>query len=618
MLLDTGSRVGSYEIVAALGRGGMGEVYRARDTKLRREVAIKILPQMFAHDPDRVARFQREAQVLASLNHPNIAQIYGLDDSGEICALILELVEGPTVADRIARGPLHWTDALPIARQIAEALEAAHEHGIIHRDLKPANVKITPDGRVKVLDFGLAKLAAPNGATATTDDLLDSPTMTGSAAEVGMILGTASYMAPEQAQGKTVDKRADIWAFGVLLYEMLTGGRPFPGSSTTDVLAAVIKDTPDFTALPDDVPPALRRLLARCLVKNPMQRLRDIGDARLELDNVVAAGGDVLVRQSRAVSLWVLVPAVLATGLVGGLVGLSMRSSPAVPGGVTRRAAIHASGLADVRATTFPMTMSGDGSLLVYGTDAAAGGPLYARRLDSLDAQPIEGTSGALAPFISHDGRIVGFEREGQIFSVPVAGGPVVHADGSAHSPEGHPAWMRDGRIVYTSPRGGLVSMNADGSSPETLTTPEGGERHLSPRPLPDGRTVLFTAVGGDASHARIDAVSLADRRVRTLITGGVTAQYADGHLVYALPDRQLMAVSFDPVRVALSGAAQALPDRASRNRFGVGHFAVAQGVLVYLPMPATHLVEIDRSGQRETLEPVQRLWHHPRYSPDG
>ena len=623
MLLEAGSRIGAYEIVAALGSGGMGEVYRARDPKLRRDVAIKILPHIFAQDPDRVSRFQREAQVLASLNHPNIAQIYGLDDSAGLHALVLELVEGPTLEDRIARGALNWTDGVPIARQIAEALEAAHEHGIVHRDLKPANVKLTSDGRVKVLDFGLAKLAAPDGAQGADHDLLNSPTMTGSASEAGMILGTASYMAPEQAQGKPVDKRADIWAFGALLYEMLTGRRPFPGSSTTEVLAGVLKDAPDWTALPDDVPAGLRHLVSRCLAKNPTQRLRDIGDARLELDHIVAAGGDVPVRQSlrRTLPRWTVWPVSLAAGLAGALLVFALRSSPdgAVSAGTPRRAAIQTTNLGDVRATTFPVALAVDGSLLVYATDDVAGGMLHARQLFSLDAHPIEGTTGALGPFISSDGRLVGFQREGQIFSVPVAGGPVVHAHGSAHLAEGHPAWMPDGRIVYTSPKGGLVSMNADGSSPETLTTPEKGERHLSPFPLPDGRTVLFTAVGGDASHARIDAVSLADRRVRTLVdNGAVTAQYADGHLVYGQLDRQLMAVPFDPSRVELSGAPQALPDRASRSRFGVAHFAVARGVLVYLPLPATHLVEVDRSGRRETLDRLQRVWHHPRYSPDG
>ena len=620
MVVQAGSRIGPYEIVAALGRGGMGEVYRARDTKLRREVAIKILPHIFAHDPDRVARFQREAQVLASLNHPNIAQIYGLDDSAGLHALVLELVEGPTLEDRIARGPLNWTDALPIARQIAEALEAAHEHGIIHRDLKPANVKVTPEGRVKVLDFGLAKLAAPADAQGAADDLLNSPTMTGSATEAGMILGTASYMAPEQASGKTVDKRADIWAFGVLLYEMLTGRRPFPGSSTTEVLAGVIKDTPDWAALPDDVPAALRRLVIRCLAKNPTQRLRDIGDARLELDQV-SAGADVPVAQprGRTLPLWVILSALLAAALAGALISVAIRKAPLMASGTSRRATIATTNLGDVRGTTFPVAVSADGSLLVYATDTATGASLHARRLASLEAQPIEGTIGAVGPFLSRDGRVVGFQREGQIFSVPVAGGPVVHAHGSAHLAEGHPAWMPDGRIVYTGPKGGLVSMNADGSSPETLTTPESGERHLSPHPLPDGRTVLFTAVGGDASHARIEALSLADRRVSTLITGGaVTAQYADGHLVYGVPDRQLVAVPFDPVGVALAGTPQALTDRASRSRFGVAHFTVAQGVMVYLPLPATHLVEIDRSGRRETLDSVPRLWHHPRYSPDG
>jgi Tol biopolymer transport system component len=614
-----GETLGAYRVVTKLGAGGMGEVYRAHDTRLNRDVAIKVLPELFARDPERLARFTREAQTLAALNHPNIAQIYGVEESGPVRAIVMELVEGEELSARIARGPIPWTEALPLARQVADALEAAHENGIIHRDLKPANVKIT-DGRIKVLDFGLAKLGTPDAAGSISSDLLNSPTMTTSETRVGMILGTAAYMAPEQAQGKTADKRADIWAFGVVLYEMLSGSSLFGAGSTTEVLAAVIKDTPDWTALPADVPPAMRRLLARCLEKDPKQRLRDIGDARFELNQADASGTERSDASGKrhALPVWVLGAAVLTIAMIAAILAMRRPSSEAAPRG-PRRGAIPISDLGDSRTFTFRVALSGDGLLLVHDTSGrASGGPLHARRLDSLDSQPIEGTAGAVSPFLSYDGRLVGFEREAEIFSVPVAGGAVVHARGSAHLPEGRPAWMPDGRIVFTSPRGGLVLMNADGSSPRTLTTPERGERHISPCPLPDGRTVLFTAVGADPGEARIAAVSLADGGVRTLIEdGAVTGQFSDGYLVYARPDRRLMAVPFDATRVEISGPTQSLPDHVSRTRFGVAHFSLAPGLLVYLPPSLTRLVEIDRSGRRETLE-ADRLWHHPRYSPDG
>ena len=398
---------------------------------------------------------------------------------------------------------------------------------------------------------------------------------------------------------------------------MLTGRRTFAGTSTTEVLAAVIKDNPDWTALPADVPPSIRRLLARCLTKDPKQRLRDIGDARFELDQADTPTEQTGRRGRRRVPLWVVGAAVIATAAVGAGVTAALRSPPAARGG-PRRAAIQASGQGDSRAFAYSAAVSGDGSLLVTVTPGrAAGGPIYARRLDTLASHPIEGTTGALCPFLSPDGSIVGFEREGEIFSVPVAGGPVVRARGSAHLPMGCPAWMPDGRIVFTNPAGGLVVMNADGASTRTLTTPERGERHMSPHPLPDGRAVLFTTVGADPNDARIAAVSLADGTVRTLIAGGATAQYADGFVVYARPDGRLMAVPFDPKRVEISGAAQALPDQVNRTRFGVGFFSVAAGLIVYLPPAMTRLVEVDRTGRIETLE-TDALWHHPRYSPDG
>ncbi|HSC29534.1 MAG TPA: protein kinase, partial [Vicinamibacterales bacterium] len=550
------------------------------------------------------------------LNHPNIAQIYGIEESASIRAIVMELVPGEDLSARIAKGPIPLAEALPLARQVADALEAAHENGIVHRDLKPANVKVTTDGRIKILDFGLAKLGTA-GATGSGGSDSGSPTLT-AATEVGTILGTAAYMAPEQAEGKNVDKRADVWAFGVLLYEMLTGRSLFTGASTTEVLAAVIRDTPDWSALPADVSPAVRRLLARCLAKDPKRRLRDIGDARFELEEMDAAGEHPDAQKTRfAVPVWVLAIAVLVAGTLGAVLMVG-RPSETPPGAGTRRAAIELGSLSDSRTFSFPMALSGDGSLLVYTVGRASGSPLYARRLDSLEARPIEGTAGAVGPFLSRDGRLIGFEREGGIFSVPLAGGPVVHARGSAHLPGGSPAWTEDGRIVLTSSSGALVSFNADGSSPRTLTTPSPGERHLSPFPLPGGRTILFTAVGADPREARLAAVSLADGQVRSLVDGGAsTGQFADGYLVYARPDQRLMAVLFDATRVEKTGVPQPLPDRVTWTRFGIAHFSVAPGVLVYFPPAVTSLVEVDRGGGRQTLW-TDRQWHHPRYSPDG
>jgi eukaryotic-like serine/threonine-protein kinase len=612
-----GDTLGPYRVTAKLGAGGMGEVYRARDQRLNRDVAIKVLPELFTHDRGRLTRFTREAQTLAALNHPHIAQIYGIEEAGPAPAIVMELAEGEDLSARIARGPISVAEALPLAQQIADALDVAHEHGIIHRDLKPANVKLTKSG-VKVLDFGLAKLAPEAGAS-TDSDTFRSPTVTTPASEIGMILGTAAYMSPEQAKGRVADKRADIWAFGAVLYEMLSGRPAFSGSSTTEILAAVLRDTPDWTALPNSVPASAKHLLVRCLTKDPKQRLRDIGDARVDLDQALANADDQPVAQKKShFPLWLIAVALLATAFIGAGLATVLRSGPTTQAG-SRRAAIEIGSLGDRRSFSFPVALSGDGSVLVYvPTGRAAGSPLYARRLDSYAMQAIEGTTGAQSPFLSHDGRTVGFERGGEIFSVPVNGGPVVHAKGSAHLPEGRPAWMPDGRIVLTSPSGGIVMMNADGSSPQTLTKPAQAERHLSPHPLPDGRTVLFTVLGGDPSDARIAVVTLADGRVRTLIDGGaVTAQYADGFLVYARPDQGLMAVRFDPVRLEVSGIHHSLPDHVSRTRFGVASFAVAPGLLVYLPPALTRLAEIDRGGRIEVLE-TPRAWHHPRYSPDG
>ena len=412
MALTAGTTLGPYEVTAKIGEGGMGEVWQARDTKLDRHVALKVLPEAFTSDPDRLARFEREAKLLASLNHPNIGSIYGLEEAegGKFRALVLELVEGPTLADRIKRGPIPIDEALPIAKQIAEALEAAHERGVIHRDLKPANVKVKADGTVKVLDLGLAKGFQPDAS----DPLLSqSPTvsLTAAATQMGMVIGTAAYMSPEQAKGKPIDKRADVWAFGAVLYEMLTGARPFAGDDVSETLARVIDREPDWAALPDNVPPVLSNFLRRCLQKNPKRRSRDIGDVSLamegafEVARVMPAGPSPTWQRPVPMAL-----AGLALLFAGGFAVWSLTPEPTRTVGrfvlsAPPNAAVVVSG-------TWPdLAISPDGRRIVY----RAGSPLqlYVRAVDQLEATPLSGTEGASSPFFSPDGDLVGFTLGG-------------------------------------------------------------------------------------------------------------------------------------------------------------------------------------------------------------
>ena len=397
MALEVGSRLGHYNVSALIGEGGMGEVYQATDTTLNRQVALKILPEAFATDPDRLARFQREAQVLASLNHPNIAAIYGIEESGDTRALVLELVEGPTLADRIARGAIPLDEALPIAKQIAEALEAAHEAGVIHRDLKPANIKVREDGTVKVLDFGLAKAldTTPQG------DPSLSPTLTAAATQMGVIMGTAAYMSPEQARGKPVDKRADIWSFGVVLYEMLTGVRPFRGEDISLTLASVMKSDVDVKTLSPDLPETLRTVLRRCLEKDPLQRIRDMGDVRLAMEGAfettVSAAAEANVAPQlrvwqRPIPLAVaaLVLAAIAGGMVWGLV------SPAPAGTVSRFPFILPEGDVMIHG----IALSPDGQTLVYAAERGGVFQLFVRMRDQMTVRPLGGTEGGLATIL--------------------------------------------------------------------------------------------------------------------------------------------------------------------------------------------------------------------------
>lgn len=417
MPLVSGTKLGPYEVVRPLGAGGMGEVYRATDTKLRREVALKVLPQSVAIDPERMARFEREVQLLAALNHPNIAAIYGLEDSDSTRALVIELVEGPTLAERIAQGPIPIEEALPIARQIAEALEYAHERGIVHRDLKPANVKITPDGAVKVLDFGLAK--ALNEDSVNTD-ISNSPTLTAAATKAGFILGTAAYMSPEQARGKSVDRRSDVWSFGAVLFEMLTGKMAFQGETISDTLAAVIRAEPDWTLLPSNLPRGIRALLLRCLHKDPRQRLQSIGEARIALDNALAGNDSAAAESSPSVSIpsaqAAKLPRVILASAIAVLllaVGFALanftRRSTAQPTNVVRFSIAPPSGTFFSVYGARTLAISPDGTRLVFRIGTAEGPRLYLRDLHSSEMALIPGTEGAEAPSFSPDGQSVAF-----------------------------------------------------------------------------------------------------------------------------------------------------------------------------------------------------------------
>jgi len=433
MPLPAGTKLGPYEIVAPLGAGGMGEVYRARDTKLGRDVALKVLPAAFATDPERMARFRREAQVLASLNHPHIGAIYGFEDSGNTHALVMELIEGPTLADRITRGPIPLDEALPLAREIAEALEAAHERGIVHRDLKPANIKITPDGNVKVLDFGLAKAVEGD---AFSSDIQNSPTISRMATQAGIILGTAAYMSPEQARGKSVDRRTDIWAFGCVLFEMLTGKRAFEGETVSDTLAAVIRAEPEWSLLPTNTPQRIRNLLLRCLKKDPKQRLQSIGEARITIDDEIsgvaqdssafpASAAQIPARAWQRAMPWAALAAALAIALAASLFFL-WRNTRSEPPAVVK-STIMLPDTQQLPGSNPEVALSPDGTMLAFVSHGSDGKThLWLRRMNSTSAQPLEGTEGADAPFWSPDSRYIGFFANGRLQKIPGIGGTAV------------------------------------------------------------------------------------------------------------------------------------------------------------------------------------------------
>jgi eukaryotic-like serine/threonine-protein kinase len=624
-----GQRLLHYEIVEKLGEGGMGVVYRARDTKLGRDVALKFLPEAFTSDPDRLARFEREAKALASLNHPHVAAIYGLDEAGGTRFLVMEMVEGETLAQRISRGLWPVAEALEVGRQIAEGLEAAHNKGVIHRDLKPSNVKVTAEGEVKILDFGLAKALHEQSSGAATED---APTITGTRTRPGVILGTAAYMAPEQAKGKAADKRVDVWAFGCVLYECLTGRRVFEGESITEVLARILESEPDWSVLPKDVPAGVRTVLEWCLRKDPSKRLRDLGDARLQLEAPVAGAAPIETRRG---ARWLL-----AAGLLGGLAGIAVAllvvaairnswqtgSSPASP---VSRFAIHLrEGESIATAGPSPaVALSPDGTRLAYVAQRGTARRIHVRYLDRLAADAIPGTQDAEAPFFSPDGNWVGFHAKGKLMRVPLLGGaPHTICETTLI---GAACWRENDTIVFSGEqKRGLWQVAASGGEPRQLTTaPRGsGERremqHVNPHRLPGARGMLFTVQY--LTNSAISEFSFETGKYRTLIEPGGCAHYASpGYLVYVLAGK-LMAVPFAPQVVQKTGSPVALAERVRRASYSGAHFSVSRnGTLAYVPGsaspgPAPRLLRVDPTGKVQALPFPPGRYQSPRISPDG
>ena len=637
---------GKYKILEEIGRGGMGVVYEAEDTSLNRRIAIKALPDVFTSDPERLARFEREAKVLASLNHPNIAAIHGLEEAQGKRFIVLEFVEGETLAERLSRGPLAFEETLDVCRQITEGLEGAHEKGIIHRDLKPANVKITPEGKVKILDFGLAKAFRDE---ASGVDPSQSPTITDQMTRPGVIMGTAAYMSPEQARGKPADKRADIWAFGCILYECLTGKRAFEGETVTEIVAAILKGEPNWQALPGATPSKLKDLLHRCLRKDLRERLHDIADARIEIEAPITYPSESLGAPRRISLLWVaaISAVVLIAGIIIGRL-LIRRYQPApsvsvVTSTIKVEPGLRLEGLSRAFEMLHPsriaMAISHDGKFLVYSAtskdpDPQAKARLYLRRMDRPGAKPIVGTEGGINPFLSPDSRSVGFWADGKLKKIPVDGGvatEICDATGIYGA-----SWGRDNSIVFTDgSEVGLSRVSAEGGKPETLTKPDPKREetsHRLPCWLPDGKAVLFTVTRSSYDRRpRVAVLRLDTREHRILLENAADAKYVPtGHLIF-LRQGTLMAVRFDPDRMEVIEQPVALVEdvmQAFRLSFslntGAGQFSVSEtGCLLYvaggvIPDLKNSLVWVDQRGIEEPVMDLQRPFLNPRLSPDG
>jgi serine/threonine protein kinase/Tol biopolymer transport system component len=635
-----GRRLGPYQVLARIGAGGMGDVHRARDTNLGRDVAIKVLPAAFMSNANRRARFEREARVLASLNHPNIGAIYGVEEGDGVRAIVLELVEGETLAERLTRGPLPVKQALRIAREIADALDAAHEHGVVHRDLKPANVGLTRDGTVKVLDFGLAKLATGQ-ADQSVDDSLDVPTGSLVDTRAGMVLGTPAYMSPEQARGERIDKRTDIWAFGCVLFEMLTGHTAFQGSTSTEILTAILERDADLGALPVATPANIQRLIARCLDKDTRQRLRDIGDARVELAEALTANPPadtprVLAHASPRLAWLLAGAAVVAVGAfgyqsLGRLTSASERRAASV-GSVGRF--VEALGEGRQLGPAPSLAVSSDGRRIAYVAVQNGTRTLYVRELDQISSQALSGTEGADQPFFSPDGRWIGFFAQSKLKKVSVVGrAPVIICD--ALDPRGA-SWAGDDSIIFApTASSALVRVSAFGGTPQPITSLDRSlneASHRWPHLLPGGEAILFaagptvSARGWNEAHVNVQSLKSGMRRL--LAQHGTYPLFAPtGHLLF-LQDGVAYAQRFDPVKLEVTGEAQPLLERVPTGRGingGARDLALsATGTLAYLPDVARApdaLVWVNRSGAEEMVAFPLPAGSHPigpRLSPNA
>ena len=643
MPLASGFQLGLYEIVSLLGSGGMGEVYRAHDTRLGRQVAVKVLPEIFAADPERIARLEREAKVLASLNHPHIAALYGLDQSGDRHFLVMELVEGETLADRIRRGPLPVEEALKLALGIADALEAAHEKAIVHRDLKPANVKIAPDGKVKVLDFGLAKAGADGQAAGSAANLSLSPTLSMMATQAGVILGTAAYMSPEQAQGLPVDHRSDVFSFGSVVFEMLTGRQAFQGDTAAALLAAVLIKEPDFAALPSNLNPRVVDLVRRCLDKNAKRRWQAVGDLRVELEAVAAAPRALPASEDAAPSwlswkraLLVTAAAAILSGAIGLIAGRSLQ--PSAPPAPVTRFPITLSGGAQAQLTPrrVPvLAISPDGTQVAYSTFEH----LYVRSMSTLDARAITTVGEGvfhIKPVFSPDSQSLVFwstaaaGQESALKKVSVTGGPVTTL--TPISSLFGMSWGDDGILVGQG-SGGIVRVSPNGGTPEQLVKVTDGQFAHAPQMLPGGQAILFTLSAGatleqwDKSRVVVQSLSTGERK--TVIENGSDARYVpSGHLVYAVGG-VLYGVAFDVTQLATVGGAVPLVEGVARSTgltvLGpVVQFSLSNtGSLVYIPGTTTSTAQLglamfDRNGSVEPLKVPPGSYGTPRISPDG
>jgi serine/threonine protein kinase len=611
MSIQPGTRIGPYEVTSPLGEGGMGVVFRAHDTKLQRDVALKLLPDHFADDPERLARFQREAQVLASLNHPNIAQIYGLEDSSSQRCIVMELVEGETLQERLRRGPIPVDEALPLAKQIAEALETAHEKGIIHRDLKPGNIKTTPDGQVKVLDFGLAKAFDERPESRVSD----SPTLM-SASIPGVILGTAAYMAPEQAKGRPADKRSDVWAFGAVLYEMLTGRRAFEGDDITEILGRVVTAEPDWSRLPPGTSPTIQRLLRRALKKDSRQRLSDIRDARIEIEEAgMDAEASVASTSTRGTRLaWAV--AVVAMLVAAVLAVIHLREpQPSLPPEMR----LEISTLATSAPLEF--ALSPDGRYIVFVASGDGPQRLWLRALDKTGAQPMAGTEGADYPFWSPDNRSIGFMASGRLQRIDIAGGPPQALANVAAVRGG--AWNVDGTILFNAVSIGPLFRIASRGDPVAVTrlTP-GQSYHQFPEFLPDGRHFLFYAQGTPEASG-IYLASLDGGEPKRLAAADSTGVYLAPGMIAFVRGTTLMAQHLDLKRGELTGEPARLADAVGTNGLGFGGFSVStDGRIAYRAGGGTlrQLRWYDRTGKALGVagEPDSALLLYPELSPDG